>query len=59
MKNYLCEITKGLFEGEQFFVQTNDYNEAVKIARGVDKNTHVYKEWFTDYEAEMAGLDTY
>jgi len=59
-KNYLCEIKRGKSQGEQFFAQADTYEEAVKIAREVDKSVYVYKrKWFRDDEAEMMGLDTY
>jgi hypothetical protein len=59
MKNFLCEIKRGPYEGEQFFVETTDYKEAVKIAHDVDSNTYVYKKPFSDITVELSGLDVY
>ena len=56
-KNFLCEFKGGLYEGEQFFVEAENYEEAVKIAHKVDSKVYVYKKTFTDSAVELSGLD--
>ena len=58
MKNYLFVCKEGPNEGEEFFVQEENYAKAKEIAEkyfGVVRFCGV----FTDEEAEMWGLDTY
>ena len=61
MNNWLCEILEGPMTGEQFFVQTDSLRDALTIAASVvsDAWVTVEEEPYSDFEAEMMGLDTY
>jgi len=60
MKNYLFEIVKGNYEGEDFFVQANNKSEALKIAHDVAVDNKIrFLGLYTDEEAERMGYDTY
>ena len=58
MKNYLFVCEEGEDEGEEFFVQEENYTKAREIAEkyfGIVR----FCGAFTDDEAEMLGFDTY
>ena len=62
MWNFLFEITgeDSSLCGEEFFVQAKNFNEAEEVIDKVFPNEHyIYHGRYTDFEAEMIGLNTY
>lgn len=61
MNNWYCEIISGDYEGEEFFVQCDNREDAIKIAKDVANGEMVFVGFipWTDEEAERAGFDTY
>jgi hypothetical protein len=60
MKNYLFEIMNGEYEGEMFFVQANNREEADEIlGKYFWGETVKCRGIYTDEEAERMGYDTY
>lgn len=61
MNNWHCMIMSGKYEGEEFFVQCDNREDAIKVAKDVANGERVgvgHTPW-TDEEAERLGLDTY
>lgn len=61
MYNYLFAVTdeNSEYEGEEFFVQCDSYEEAWEIARGVFEAVMICYGKYSDEEAEWMGFDTY
>lgn len=62
MWNFLFEITSEYSPlcGEEFFVQTKTFEEAEEVVDKIFPNEHyIYHGRYTDFEAELMGLDTY
>lgn len=61
MNNWFCVIMSGEYEGEQFFVQCDKREDAIKVAKDVANNekVNVWRTPWSDEDAEWSGLDTY
>lgn len=61
MNNWYCTIMSGEYEGEEFFVQCDNREDAIKVAKDVanGERVSVGRTPWADEEAERLGLDTY
>lgn len=60
MKNYLFEVMSGEYEGEMFFVQAENRDEADEVLGEYFWGEKVkYRGTYSDEEAETLGYDTY
>lgn len=60
MNNYLFEIMSGEYEGEMFFVQAENRDEADEVLGEYFWGEKVkYRGTYSDEEAEWMGYDTY
>ncbi len=61
MKNYLFEIVSGDYEGEEFFVQAENKEDARAVAQQVAADGGKVRliGIYSDEDADILGYDTY